>query len=91
MSDGNRYQPEEELPSVEDDPVNHPSHYTGFSNGSEVIDITELMTFNTGNAVKYLARAGRIDGRIKGENIEDLRKAAWYVARELDRLGANNA
>lgn len=35
------------------DMVNHPPHYTGFSNGAEVIDITENLTFNTGNACKY--------------------------------------
>lgn len=65
------------------DPVNHPDHYTQFSNGAEVIDITENLNFNVGNAVKYLARAGR-----KTEDpVEDLRKAAWYVNRELDRLG----
>ncbi len=40
------------------DMVNHPPHYTGFSNGAEVIDITENLTFNTGNACKYAARAG---------------------------------
>lgn len=64
----------------------NPDHYRGMSNGTEVIDITENLTFNTGNAVKYLARAGRIDGKVKGNVIEDLEKAAWYVARELGRL-----
>lgn len=39
------------------------------------------MNFNVGNAVKYLWRAGN-----KGDHIEDLRKAAWYVQREIDRL-----
>lgn len=68
------------------DPVNHPAHYTGFSNGAEAIDITENLTFNTGNAVKYLARAGRTDGRVKGEVLEDLQKAAWYITREINRL-----
>lgn len=64
------------------DVVNHPPHYKGFSNGAEVIDITENLSFNAGNAVKYLARAGR-----KTENpIEDLRKAQWYVQREITRL-----
>ena len=67
------------------DPVN-PNHYQGFSNGAEVIDITENLTFNAGNAVKYLSRAGRIDGQNKGAVLEDLRKAAWYVAREIDRI-----
>lgn len=69
------------------DPVN-PNHYQGFSNWAEVIDITENLTFNAGNAVKYLSRAGRIDGQNKGAILEDLRKAAWYVAREIDRIEA---
>lgn len=72
------------------DMVNHPSHYTGFSNGAEVIDITENLTFNTGNAVKYAARAGRTDGRNKGAVAEDLRKAIWYLRRELDRLESDH-
>lgn len=72
------------------DMVNHPPHYTGFSNGAEVIDITENLTFNTGNAVKYAARAGRTDGCNKGAVIEDLNKAIWCLRRELERLGDNN-
>ena len=43
------------------DRVNHPSHYTGFSHGAEVIDITECLNFNRGNAIKYLARAEHKD------------------------------
>lgn len=67
------------------DPVN-PDHYQGFSNGAKVIYIAENLTFNAGNAVKYLSRAGRIDGRNKGSILEDLQKAAWYVAREIGRI-----
>lgn len=70
---------------TENDPVN-PGHYQGFSNGAEVIDITENLTFSAGNAVKYLSRAGRIDGQNKGNVLEDLRKAQWYVQREIDRV-----
>jgi hypothetical protein len=66
------------------DPVNHPTHYAqGWSRGAEVIDITENLNFNRGNAVKYLARAGAKD---PARELEDLRKAAWYVAREIARL-----
>jgi hypothetical protein len=65
--------------------VNHPSHYAeGWSNGAEVIDITENLNFNRGNAVKYIARAGRKDAM---KTIEDLKKARWYIDRELKRLG----
>lgn len=68
----------------EDDPVNHPSHYAdGWSNGAEVIDITEHLNFNRGNAVKYVARAGR---KNPDTELEDLRKAAWYLSREIARL-----
>lgn len=69
------------------DPIN-PNHYQ-FSNGAEVIDITENLTFNGGNAIKYLARATRLDGQNKGAVLEDLRKALWYVERELTRLEAD--
>lgn len=65
--------------------MNHPSHYAeGWSNGAEVIDITENLNFNRGNAVKYIARAGRKDAM---KTIEDLKKARWYINRELKRLG----
>lgn len=72
------------------DMVNEPPHYQGFSNGAEVIDIVENLTFNTGNAIKYLARAGRIDGTNKGEVMQDLYKARKYVAREIERLEGEN-
>lgn len=62
------------------DPIN-PAHYTAF--GVEVIDITEHLSFCAGNAVKYLARAGLKD---PSKHVEDLRKAAWYVQREIERL-----
>lgn len=65
------------------DPVNSPSHYTAYK-GLEVIDLTEQMNFNRGNAVKYIARAG-IKTQGPGE-IEDLRKAAWYIQREIERV-----
>ena len=67
------------------DPIN-PAHYQGMSNGAQVIDVTENLSFNAGNAVKYLARACRLDGQTKGNPLEDLRKAQWYVTREIERL-----
>lgn len=63
------------------DPVEHPKHYTQHPSGVECIAITEHMNFNLGNAVKYIWRAG-----LKNENVEDLRKARWYVDREIQRL-----
>ena len=67
------------------DPVNHPKHYTEHPSGVECIEITEHMNFCVGNAIKYLWRAG-----LKGEHIEDLRKARWYIDREIARI-LNNA
>ena len=67
------------------DPVNHPKHYTEHPSGVECIEITEHMNFCVGNAIKYLWRAG-----LKGEQIEDLRKARWYIDREIARI-LNNA
>jgi hypothetical protein len=64
------------------DAVNHPSHYTSYS-GLEIIDLTEQMNFNRGNAVKYTARAGLKD---PNKTIEDLQKAIWYLSREVSRL-----
>ena len=70
-----------EVPKVHD-AVNHPSHYTEHASGVECIQITEHMNFCLGNAVKYIWRAG-----LKNDNaIEDLKKARWYVDRELERL-----
>lgn len=63
----------------------NPKHYRGMSNGAEVIDIAENVTYNAGNAIKYLARACRIDGDIKGNPAEDLLKARWYINREIER------
>lgn len=63
------------------DNVNHPKHYTQHPSGVECIQVTEHFNFNIGNAVKYLWRAG-----LKGDALEDLQKARWYVTREIDRL-----
>ena len=67
------------------DPVNHPKHYTEHPSGIECIEITEHMNFCVGNAIKYLWRSG-----LKGEQVEDLRKARWYIDREIARI-LNNA
>lgn len=61
--------------------VDHPQHYNAHPSGVECIDVVEHMTFNVGNAVKYLWRAG-----LKGDRLEDLRKAAWYVNREIQKV-----
>ena len=69
------------------DIVNHPSHYT--DGKIEVIDFIEdkHLNFHRGNAVKYISRAGKKNPK---KEIEDLRKAAWYINREIERLEREN-
>lgn len=62
------------------DPVNHPPHYTSHPSGVECIQIAEHMNFCLGNVIKYVWRAGQ-----KGDALEDLRKAAFYLDREIKR------
>ena len=62
------------------DNVNHPKHYTEHPSGIECIQITEHMNFCLGNAIKYIFRAD-----LKNDALEDLRKARWYIDRELNR------
>ena len=63
------------------DAVNHPVHYTNHPSGVECIAITEHFGFCIGNAIKYCWRAG-----LKGDALEDLKKARWYLDREIARL-----
>ena len=67
-----------------EDPVNHPKHYTAHPSGVECIQITEHMGFCLGNAFKYIWRAD-----LKGDAIEDLKKARWYLDREIERRSKN--
>jgi hypothetical protein len=65
------------------DPVNSPSHYN--TGKIEVIDFIEdqKLGFCLGNAVKYISRAGKKDSL---KTVEDLKKAIWYVEREIKSL-----
>ena len=63
-----------------DNSVDHPRHYTTHPSGVECIDVTEHMNFNLGNAVKYI---WRVD--LKGDAMENLKKAQWYIAREIHK------
>lgn len=65
------------------DLINHPRHYTDHPSGVECIQITEHMNFCLGNAVKYIWRAG-----LKGDAAEDLKKARFYIDREIARIEA---
>ena len=72
----------EDIPEpVKVDLVNSPSHYQG--NKFEVIDIIDDfgLSFNTGNAIKYILRADK-----KGNQKQDLLKAIWYLEHELNKL-----
>jgi succinate dehydrogenase/fumarate reductase flavoprotein subunit len=70
-----------EVVGVAPDPVNHPAHYT--TGGIETIDFIEAkkLGYNLGNVVKYITRSG-----LKGNQLEDLRKAQWYLSREIATL-----
>lgn len=59
------------------DPIN-PQHYKSHPTGMECIDIIEHFSLNIGTAIKYLWRCC-----LKGSTIEDLKKARWYVDREI--------
>jgi len=59
----------------------NPSHYRSHPSGVECIEITKHMNFCLGNAIKYIWRAGQ-----KGDIIEDLKKANWYITTEIERL-----
>jgi hypothetical protein len=63
--------------------VNHPLHYNVHPSGVECIDVVEHMPFNLGNAVKYIWRHGLKPG-VKA--IEDLKKARWYLDREIAKM-----
>lgn len=77
------YQAERAAPPP--DPVHHPAHYK--QGGIEVIDCIEAwqLGFCLGNTVKYVARAGKKDA---SKRLEDLKKARWYLDREIQRSEA---
>ena len=62
------------------DVVNSPPHYTEHPSGIECIQVTEHMGFNLGNAIKYIWRCD-----LKKDAIEDLKKAKWYIDREIQK------
>lgn len=67
--------------------VNHPSHYNADPSGIECIEIVRHRNFNIGNAIKYLWRAGLKDGN---KDVQDLKKAIWYIEDEIKRLEDGN-
>lgn len=73
---------------MKEDIVNHPKHYTSDPSGIECIQITRWRNFNIGNAIKYLWRNGLKENN---SNIQDLKKAVWYINDEIKRLEEINA
>lgn len=71
---------EQRLDAVLNDPVSHPAHYT--TGSIEVIDFIEdqRLPYHLGNALKYICRAGKKD---PAKEVEDLRKAIWYLERYI--------
>jgi hypothetical protein len=67
------------------DNVNKPKHYRSHPSGVECIQVTEHMGFNLGNAMKYIWRCDE-----KWDAIEDLKKAQWYLNREIERRESIN-
>lgn len=88
MNDHNISQPftqrgDQLTPVRADDPINHPSHYQ--VGGIESITVIEAwgLGFCLGNVIKYISRAGR---KNRTTLVEDLKKARWYLDREIARL-----
>ena len=69
------------------DPVNKPAHYT--SGSIDVIDFIEdqKLGYHLGNVVKYVSRSGKKD---PDKTIEDLKKARWYLDRQISKLTESN-
>lgn len=77
------------LLEAKSDPVNHPAHYTSDPSGVECIQITRHRSFNIGNAIKYLWRAGLKESMgqaARAKHVEDLRKAIFYINDEIERI-----
>lgn len=72
--------------SGETEAVDHPAHYGGAENPYECIKVIDAwgLGFSLGNAVKYIARAGRKDA----SKLQDLKKARWYLDHEIKRFEA---
>lgn len=74
------------LSKAENSAVDHPRHYTSHPSGIEAIEICRHDNFNCGNAMKYIFRRGK-----KDDEIQDLKKAIWYLNDEVKRLEAIKA
>jgi len=70
--------------------VNHPQHYGGENNPYEAIKVIEAweLGFSLGNTVKYISRAGK---KGKDKELEDLRKALWYLQHHIETIEKNRS
>ena len=70
--------------------VNHPQHYGGEDNLSEAIKVIDSwdLGFSLGNTVKYISRAGK---KGKDKELEDLKKALWYLQHHIETLEKNRS
>lgn len=78
------------MSKAREDAVNHPSHYTSCGAAYETIKVIEAwgLGFHLGNVVKYISRAGKKDPT---KELEDLKKARWYLDRAIEKEAANHA
>ena len=77
-------------PPPEKEQVNHPQHYGGQDNPYEAIKVIDAweLGFSLGNTVKYISRAGK---KGKDKELEDLRKALWYLQHHIETLEENRS
>ena len=73
---------------TEPDMVQHPPHYNKHPKGIECIDVIE--DFNNPNLANVVKYAWRVDSGGKWDDVEDLRKAEWYIQREIERRARKN-
>lgn len=87
MNEKNSILPAETIVIAMSEAINHPAHYGGADNPYEAIKVIEAweLNFNLGNTVKYISRAGKKDALL-----QELKKAAWYLNREITNLEKAN-
>jgi hypothetical protein len=78
-----------QCPTPKVEQVNHPQHYGGKNNIYEAIKVIDAwqLGFSLGNTVKYISRAGK---KGKDKELEDLRKALWYLQHHIGTLEEKN-
>ena len=74
---------------MQEEKVNHPSHYGGEDNPYEAIKVIDAwnLDFCLGNVVKYISRAGK---KYNNSSKQDLKKALWYLEHEIESIKGDN-